>query len=110
MPKFGRLEGGQILDVQENVNIAAYRARFSAALLAAWGDTIRQVPDGTVHGAEDNGDGTYTNPSSPAVVSGPSAIDRGRSQLRGNVRARAADVMRNGKYLEALALLKTIGE
>lgn len=55
MAKFGRLQGTQILDVQEDVAIEAYRARYHASLWVQWGDTARRVPSGVQHGAEFSG-------------------------------------------------------
>ena len=63
MTTFAHTETGKALDPHQNDIEAKYRARFNPALIANW--SIVQVPDGTLHGATDNGDGTYTNPVKP---------------------------------------------
>lgn len=54
------VETGQALDVQSCQTTADYLKRYTAAVTAGWVASI--VPDGTLHNAVDNGNGTFTNP------------------------------------------------
>lgn len=65
------------------------------------------VPDGTLHGARDNGDGTFSNPPAPAPPAPPEL--NATEQVNAMTRARAAELAREGKHAEALYLLLTIG-
>ena len=68
MTTFAHVGGGKALDCQEDSNLDAYLLRFTAVVIYGWmiaGHVIKQVPNGTQHGATDNGDGTYTNPPPP---------------------------------------------
>ncbi len=71
MPLFAHTETGHALDVWPNDTEAEYLARFPAA--SGW--SVVQVPDGTVHGACGDGDGTFTNPSSPSVPTNSPVIE-----------------------------------
>lgn len=60
MTTFARLVNGSALDCRVQASAAELAACFHPAWLAA--NPFSVVPDGTVHGAKDNGDGTFTNP------------------------------------------------
>ena len=68
MPIFGRLSSGKILDVVTAADAAEAQSFFPAS-----GWMFIEVPAGTTHGATDNGDGTYTNPS---IVGPPVALSK----------------------------------
>ncbi len=104
MTLFAHVETGKALDVQPNTSAAEYRARYTVEVTAGW--DVVQVPNGTEHGAVDNHDGTFTNPSSTPV---PSADDSA-AQLKAITRTRATELADQGKHAEALYLLSTIGE
>lgn len=63
MSTYARIVDGFALDCQVASDIAELATRFNPDWLAT--HTFSMVPDGTVHGAYDNGDGTFTNPSAP---------------------------------------------
>lgn len=67
MSTYGRLVGGYALDCQVASSLAELAERFHPDWLAR--NPFSQVPDGTLHGATDNGDGTFTNP--PVAVVPP---------------------------------------
>lgn len=67
MTTFARLVGGYALDCQIVATAAELAARFHPDWLAA--NPFAVVPDGTVHGATENGDGTFTNPAPPSEPS-----------------------------------------
>lgn len=87
MATFAHTETGIVLDAQcdksmddykcrygagpqrPNENDEAYAARLEKSVAAKW--KIVEVPEGTEHGAKDNGDGTFTNPQPPVVVPVP---------------------------------------
>ncbi len=60
MTTFARVLGGYALDCLTASDASGLAARFHPDWLAAHPFVI--VPDGTKHGAADNGDGTFTNP------------------------------------------------
>ena len=64
MTLFAHIETGQALEPWPNDSSDDYLARFPATDTSAW--EVVEVPDGTKHGAHVNGDGTYTNPPTPA--------------------------------------------
>ena len=66
MTTYARLVNGFALDCQVAASAAELAARFHPAWLAANPFTV--VPDGTIHGARDNGNGTFTNPPPTPVV------------------------------------------
>lgn len=67
MTTYARLVGGVALDCQVAGSTTELAARFHPAWLADNSFTV--VPDGTTHGAKDNGNGTFTNPTgSPPTV------------------------------------------
>jgi hypothetical protein len=61
--KYAHTETGRALDPQFDSDAGKYAARFTAEVIENW--SIVQVPDDTLHGALDNGDGTFTNPQPP---------------------------------------------
>ncbi len=75
---------------------------------AAAGHVFTAVPDGTMHGAKDNGDGTFSNPAAPAApIPQWNALDfkrRFTSAERIIIRAAAAS---NGAVYDFLDLLDT---
>lgn len=71
MSLFAHVETGAALDPQENKTADEYLKRYAGELTKQW--VVKQVPDGTVHGAKDNGDGTYTNPQ-PAPTPEPEPL------------------------------------
>lgn len=64
MTTFARVAGGYALDCQIAATATDLAARFNPEWLSANPFVI--VPDGTLHGAVDNGNGTFTNPP-PAI-------------------------------------------
>lgn len=64
MTTFAHIENGYVIDPYDHATIAEYKSRFGA-LADQW--VIVSVPSGTVHGAKDNGDGTFTNPPPPPL-------------------------------------------
>jgi len=68
MTTYARIVSGYALDCQVAATATELSARFHPDWLTANPFTV--VPDGTIHGAKDNGDGTFTNPTPviPAVV------------------------------------------
>lgn len=75
MPTFAKISGGKANNVVICANQAAVAQCFHPDWLAAQGGTMAwtQVPDGTRHGATDNGNGTFTN---PAVATTPPTISK----------------------------------
>lgn len=67
MTTFAHEKNLTVFDPQENENLDEYLLRYNAVAVFTWvtsGHSFKEVPDGTLHGAHDNGDGTYTNPVS----------------------------------------------
>lgn|GEM_PF-1830406 len=64
MTTFARIESGIAFDPVVAASAEAAKAIFGP-IADAWVFTL--VPDGTKHGARDNGDGTFTNPIPRAV-------------------------------------------
>ncbi len=81
MTTFARLADGYALDCQHADTATQLAARFHPDWLAA--HPFIQVPDGTLHGARDNGNGTFTNP----IVVPPPLPDAvlSRQQLRKHI-------------------------
>lgn len=73
MSTFARVTGGFALDCRVNASAAELAACFHPDWLAK--NPFVVVPDGTIHGAKDNGNGTFTNPS-PSVPT-PQPINAG---------------------------------
>lgn len=67
---------GQALDPRGNLaDVESYKASFGDVVDRLWSDhAFKEVPDGTLHGAQDNEDGTYTNP--PPAPTTPRAITK----------------------------------
>ena len=65
MSKFAHIETGFALDPHESDSAEAYLKRFTEDATKDW--LVVEVPKGTEHGAKDNGDGTFTNPTQPAL-------------------------------------------
>lgn len=59
MSTFARVVDGFALDIQIAATVTELASRFHPNWLAA--NPFIVVPDGTLHGATDNGDGTFTN-------------------------------------------------
>lgn len=78
MSTFARLVGGSALDCQVAATVAELAARFHPDWLAR--NPFTQVPEGTLHGARDNGDGTFTNPVVPLPVLTPASISASEFQ------------------------------
>lgn len=56
----------EVLDPRVADTVEDYKASWGALAETTWSrHTFKQVTDGTVHGAKDNGDGTFTNPTVP---------------------------------------------
>lgn len=66
MTTFARIVGGVAIDCRVHATATELAACFHAEWLAA--NPFIVVPDGTVHGARDNGNGTFSNPAIPAPV------------------------------------------
>ena len=60
MTTYARIVSGYALDCQSAASATQLVARYHPVWLAANPFTV--VPDGTLHGAKDNGNGTFTNP------------------------------------------------
>ncbi len=69
MTTFARLVDGVALDCQILATATELAARFHPEWLAKHPFVV--VPDGTIHGAVDNGNGTFTNPVLPEPVAPP---------------------------------------
>lgn len=69
MTTYARISGGFALDCQVATSLDDLKSRFHPEWLAAHPFVV--VPDGTIHGAKDNGNGTFTNPPPPT----PPTID-----------------------------------
>ena len=78
MTTFARVVDGIALDCQTAATATDIASRFHPAWLATHPFIV--VPDGTRHGAMDNGDGTFTNP--PAPVPAIVARSLSRQELR----------------------------
>lgn len=65
MTTFARLVNGYALDCRVHASATEMTACFHPDWLAANPFTV--VPDGTIHGAKDNGNGTFTNPPAPPI-------------------------------------------
>lgn len=68
MPLFAHEKDLTVYDPQPAADLNGYLLRYNSVAVFGWmsdGHTFKQVPDGTQHGATDNGDGTYTNPPPP---------------------------------------------
>ena len=63
MTTFARLVDGYAVDCRVQASATELAACFHPDWLATHPFVV--VPDGTVHGAKDNGDGTFTNPPIP---------------------------------------------
>ena len=75
MTTFARLVNGFALDCRVHATATELAACFHPEWLAA--NPFVVVPDGTIHGAKDNGNGTFTNPPPPPVpVPQPRAATR----------------------------------
>lgn len=66
MTTFARIVGGFALDCQIAATATELAARFHPEWLAK--NPFIVVPDGTLHGALDNGNGTFSNPLPPVPV------------------------------------------
>lgn len=114
MTTYARLVDGFALDVQSAASANDLAARYHADWLAK--NQFSVVPDDTLHGR------SYTlssdqvtiiwgsNPTVPAPIQ--SQEDRaliGVSDMQSTIRARAAILVKQGKYAEATVLLQTIG-
>jgi hypothetical protein len=64
----------EVLDPRPYEDVDSYKGSFGGVAETLWQDhTFKEVPDGTKHGAKDNGDGTYANPvvcRTPACAEG----------------------------------------
>lgn len=72
MTTFAREKSLIVNDPQQNNSLQEYLLRYNAVAVYGWmsdGWVFKSVPDGTEHGATDNGDGTYTNPPPPPAPS-----------------------------------------
>lgn len=81
----------EVLDPRPYDTEETYKASFGGVAESLWADHVfKEVPDGTLHGARDNGDGTYTAPFVPARVLSWDAFDfkmRFTAQERKDIRA-----------------------
>lgn len=73
MTTFARIVGGYAVDCHVAADLVELAARFHPQWFANHPFII--VPDGTKHGATDNGHGTFTNPPVPPVVLIDSVLD-----------------------------------
>lgn len=79
MTTYARIVAGFALDCQTAASVAELAARFHPEWLA--NNPFSVVPDGTIHGAKDNGNGTFTNPPLPQPPQ-PSPMHLSRQELR----------------------------
>lgn len=104
MTKYARIKETHLIDVwrvPEDYPDLATRDRCLGA------DGWIEVPDDAVHGAHDNGDGTFTNPPAPpAVVS----ENPGRNDFVSSSRTRAIEALKAGDTATALRELMQAGE
>lgn len=82
--KYARLRDGHLIDVYRVPEDFADVETLNRCLP---GGGFFVVPDDAVHGALDNGDGTYTNPVSPPVVepTAPEVIQPSKADLLAKV-------------------------
>lgn len=85
MPLFAHIETRNALDVYENVDPKEYVGRFASDVILGW--EISEVPEGTIHNALKNSDGTYTNP----VVVVPDTPEPAQPTL-GEIKAKLAEI------------------
>lgn len=71
---FARIVGGYALDCRVHASATELAACFHPEFLAE--NPFAVVPDGTRHGAKDNGNGTFTNLPLPAPVTVPERLLR----------------------------------
>lgn len=88
MTTFARIVDGYAIDCRVHTSATELAACFHPSWLAV--NPFVVVPDGTAHGAKDNGDGTFTNPAiqnppaSPATLSASAFQDLCVNNLGGN--------------------------
>lgn len=83
MATFAHIAPGssEVLDPRIAGSIEEYKASWGELAETTWADhTFKQVTDGTVHGAIDNGDGTFTNPVVVAPAPMPKALNKAEFQ------------------------------
>ncbi len=105
MTTFAHIEDGKALDPHVNVSATEYLRRYAIDTTAAW--NVVEVPDGTLHGAIDNGDGTFTNPAPPIPIEisvVPSQIDVLTKQVQQLTTAIAAAVPAAAQAIQAAQL------
>lgn len=90
MALFAHVSNNEVLDPRQAADLDAYKASFGGAAETAFADhTFKEVPAGTLHGARDNGDGTYTPPPEPPkdfkVLSKTAFQDYAVTQLGGGL-------------------------
>jgi len=79
MTTFAHLAHGslEVLDPRVYDTVEEYKTSFAGAAETTFGDhTFKQVTDGTLHGARDNEDGTYTNPAVVEPIPVPQALTK----------------------------------
>ena len=74
MTTYARIVNGVALDCRVQASASELVACFHPDWLTAHPFVV--VPDGTLHGAKDNGNGTFTNPPPPAPITVDSTLDR----------------------------------
>lgn len=100
MTTFARIVDGYALDCHVAASAAELAARFHPEWLAR--NPFIVVPDGTLHGAKDNGNGTFSNP--PAPVSFPAAaLDKTAAEFESWAIARVGNVAAWQNLLEKCA-------
>lgn len=79
MATFAHLAPGstEVLDPRVSESVETYKESWGVVAETTWAEhTFKQVADGTVHGAKDNGDGTYTNPTVPEPTPTPKPLTK----------------------------------
>lgn len=72
MKLFAKIDGGKVINIQLAGDVAAYQALYPQFDTKSW--VIKTVPDGTLAGATDNNDGSFSNPPEPPASVGPPKI------------------------------------
>lgn len=105
MTTYAHIVDGYTTDVRIHASATELAACFHPEWLAKNPFTV--VPDGTQHGAKDNGDGTFTNP----VVATPVVIDTSfaAAEFAAAISRKAAALADNGQPDAANYLLRKHG-
>lgn len=104
MTTFARIVDGFTTDVRVHASSAELAACFHPDWLAAHPFVV--VPDGTLHGAKDNGNGTFTPPQTSVSTKPP----KDTKTLGILTKRRAVSAAKDGDSARAIYLLQKIGD